>query len=289
MNRRNRSLVIGAEGSIGGTLLTRLTREGVDVQGTCRAKFPPAGCLHLELTDEPRLWLLPDSIGTAYLCAGISPQEACRQDPYGTRLVNVLRTVELAKRLAANGTFVVFLSSSLVFDGSTAYCGPLCSVSPKTEYGRQKAEAEREILSLPRAAVVRLAKVLAPHWPLGRKWQEALRAGQAIHPFSDMVMAPVSIDFAVDVLAKIGCARRAGIYQVSADRDVAYVEAAARLAGRLGASPSQLQPTTAASAGILPESTPCHTTLDAGRLRAEFGLEPPGVWEAIDCAFGFTP
>ena len=130
MNRRNRSLVIGAGGSIGGTLLTRLTREGVDVQGTCRAKFPPAGCLHLELTDEPRLWLLPDSIGAAYLCAGISPQEACRQDPYGTRLVNVLRTVELAKRLAANGTFVVFLSSSwfLTVRRPTAV---LCAASPR--------------------------------------------------------------------------------------------------------------------------------------------------------------
>ena len=136
---------------------------------------------------------------------------------------------------------------------------------------------------------MRLTKVLGPGWPLGKKWRAALEGGLPIHPFSDMVMAPVTIDFAVDVLARVGRSGTEGIYQVSADRDVAYAEAAARLAGRLGASRSLLQPVTAAGAGILPESVPLHTTLDAGRVRTEFGLPPPSVWEAIDCAFAFAP
>ena len=285
----NRSLVVGADGQIGRVLLTKLAGGGTTVLGTCQQNPPLAGCIHLELTDRPELWSLPDSIGTAYLCAAIASQDACRNDPIGSRRVNVCHTVELARRLVTDGAFVVFLSSSLVFDGSMACCDAARPVSPKTEYGRQKVEAERELLSLPSTAVVRLTKVLGPGWPLGKKWRAALESGLPIHPFSDMAMAPVSIDFAVDVLAKIGHAGTAGIYQVSADRDVAYAEAAARLVRRLGAGLSLLQPAAAAGAGILPDSIPTHTTLDASRLRAEFGLEPPSVWAAIDCAFGLTP
>ena len=212
------------------------------------------------------------------------PKDACRNDPAGTRHINVSRTVELAERLAANGAFVVFLSTSLVFDGSTACCQALGPVSPQGEYGRQKADAERELLSLPNTAVVRFTKVLGPNWPLGRKWQEALQRGTPIHPFSDMVMAPVSIAFAVNALVKVGTARRTGIYQASANRDIAYAEAALRLATRLGASASLVQPVAAASAGIALESTPTHTTLNASRLHDEFGLEPPDVWDAMDGA-----
>ena len=198
-----------------------------------RDNAPPPGCLHLELTNSPECWSLPDSIGTAYLCAGITTHDACRQDPAGSRQVNVHRTVELARRLLAEGAFVVFPSTSLVFDGSTAYSDALRPVSPRTEYGRQKAEAERELLSLPGTAVVRMSKVLGLDWPLGKKWRAALEGGLPIHPFSDMVMAPMSIDFAVDVLVKVGSAKAEGIHQISADHDIAYAEAAARLVSRL--------------------------------------------------------
>lgn len=288
-NRGSRSLVVGADGQIGRVLRAKLVGGGTEVWGTCQQDRLLPGCLCLELTDDPQLWSLPDAIGTAYLCAAIASQDLCRQDPAGTRHVNVHRTVELARRLAAEGAFVVFLSTSLVFDGSTSFCDAHSPVAPKSEYGRQKAEAERELLSLPNTAVVRLTKVLGPGWPLGKKWRAALESRQPIQPFSDMVMAPVSIEFAVDVP---GQDRQRG-----AEGDLSSLRRPRRCLCRgcrascqsLGASPSLLQPVTAARAGILPESAPSHTTLDAGRLRAELGLEPPSVWEAIDGAFGLTP
>jgi dTDP-4-dehydrorhamnose reductase len=106
-------------------------------------------------------------------------------------------------------------------------------------------------------------------------WVAALRDGKVIHPFSDMVMAPVSLESVVEVLAGLGDRWLPGVVQVSGAEDVIYEEAARYVAGRLGAAASLVQPIKARSSGIPFESIPAHTTLDTGRLTAETGWRAP--------------
>ena len=54
----------------------------------------------------------------AVLCAGITSLAVCRQDPQACRRINVENSLAVLRQLAGTGTFVVALSTNLVFDGS---------------------------------------------------------------------------------------------------------------------------------------------------------------------------
>jgi dTDP-4-dehydrorhamnose reductase len=198
-------------------------------------------------------------------------------------MVNVHRTVALAKSLAANGVFTVFPSTNLVYDGAVPFRKADDPVCPQTEYGRQKAEAERQLLALgDLLAVVRITKVLGPNLPPFREWIRALQDHDAIHPFSDVVMAPVPLPFVVDMLYRTAERRMPGIVQVSGEKDITYEQVARHVAGRIGARPELVQPVRASEAHLQLETIPLHTTLDTSRLLTEFGIEPPDVWSVID-------
>ena len=283
MNKEITSLIVGADGQIGGAILERLATRGIPVLGTVLAGPAAAGHRVLDLGGDPQGWKLPEQVSTAYLCAAITSLDACGRDPQGTARVNVSRTVAIGKMLVDRGAFVVFLSSNQVYDGLVPFRRQSDPPCPKNEYGRQKAEAERQLLALGNAvAVVRLTKVLGPGAALLASWRRALAAREVVHPFSDMVMAPVSRPFTVAALEKVAAARNPGLYQLSADRDVSYAAAAAHLAARWGVGPELVQPIESRQAGIPPEVVQPHTTLDMARAQADLGLSPPSVWDAID-------
>ena len=189
----------------------------------------------------------------------------------------------LARKLSEVGAFVIFPSTSLVFDGSVPLRKATDETCPLTEYGRQKAMAEAQLQSHNGLlAVVRLTKVLWPDMPLLKEWVQLLTEGEPIHPFSNMVVAPLSIDFAVDVLALISKNRAPGITQASGPRDISYDDVARHIATRVGASQDLVQPVTADQAGIDIEAIPPNTTLDTTRLRLEYHKEPPNVWSTLD-------
>ena len=276
-------LVVGADGQIGQRLLTRLTEEGKPAVGTTRRDTP--GLLRLDLVGPPERWELPERVAVGYLCAAITSIDRCQSDPIGTRRVNVERTLELAEQLRDRGGHIVFLSTNQVFDGTRSMRLENEAVCPRTEYGRQKAEVESKLLDGGRAAIVRFTKVAVPGWKLIGDWAAALGEGKPIAAFADMVMAPIPIGFAVNALIAIGAARAAGIVHVSGERDISYLDVAHRLADRLGAPRDLVRPQSIAERNITRAAAPLHTTLDAGRLRREFGLACPPLVATLDELF----
>ena len=91
-----------------------------------------------------------------------------------------------------------------------------------------------------------------------------------------MRMAPVPLEFVVEVLLRLAAAPVAGIVQVSATEDITYEQAARHIAGRVQAAQSLVQPVTAAASGLSLEHVPAHTTLDTTRLRYGTGLDAAG-------------
>ena len=218
----------------------------------------------------------PSGASVAYVCAAVTSTDACEKDPAGTARVNVDATTRLARALVERGTFVVFPSTNLVFDGTVPHRRTGEAHCPTIEYGRQKARAETALLALgPRVAVVRITKVIGPEHPLVLGWIRDFRAGKAIRPFTDRVIAPVSLDYTVRALPAIGEAKAGGIHHVSGDDDVTWADLAARLAQRLGFDAHLVEPKPAVRVD------PRHTTLDTSALIARFGLEPPSLDAAI--------
>lgn len=266
------NLVVGGDSGIGRALLA------ADPHALATSRR--GGPLHLDLSDDPAQWQPPAGVEAAFLCAAVTAIAACERDPAGTRLLNVERTVALARRLEAAGAFVVFLSTNQVFDGSQPQRAGDSPVCPQSEYGRQKAAAER--LLGESVAVVRLTKVVAPDTPLFRDWAAALRAGERVRAFTDLVCAPLPLGFVARALLTIGAARAGGVWQLSGERDLSYAELARYLATQLGANAALVETASAADAGLPPSARPRHTTLDTSRWRAAFDRPIPSVWQALD-------
>lgn len=279
-------LIVGADGLVGRALFTHFKQAGERVIGTTRRKASvDESRVYLDLDEDIEDWALSQPVDVAIICGGVTKLDACRQDSQSSARVNVEGIPALAKKLAARGSFVVYLSTNQVFDGSEPHHRPDDPLSPVTEYGRQKAEAERLIGRLgERVAIVRFTKILEPKNPLLSAWSEKLRNGQTIHPFSDMRMAPVPLACAVSVLRLVVDRRLAGIIQVSGADDLSYAEAACIGAQSVKADLRLVEPVKASQLSYR-EFIPAHTTLSIDRLRSVLGIEPPPVPWTIKMAF----
>lgn len=279
MGTSGRVLIVGGDGMIGSALARRLRGKGRDVVTTSRRSGRE--CPPLDLARDANTWPLPGDIRTAYLCAAVTAIEACESPGSHAWAVNVEGTTTLARRLVAEGSHVVFLSSNMVFDGSTPFTQADAATCPTTAYGRMKAEAERRLLLLGgHACVVRLTKVFGPAVPLLVRWEAALLAGEPIHPFADKCVSPIPCDFAVDVLARLIPNPVQGILQVSSSDEVTYDAVALRLARFLDAPQRLVNPIRARQ----PEGPPLHATLDTSRLLRDCGIAAPASRQAIDLA-----
>lgn len=271
-----RPLVVGGDSLLGSALVDSLA--GSDAT----SRRQGAGSRYLDLAAAAESWEIPHEVSVAFLCAAVTGERACSADPAASRSVNVEATCHLAERLLGRGAFVVFPSTSLVFDGSMVRSRIEDAVRPRTEYGRQKAEAEAALRALgDSVAVVRLTKILSPTPALLQGWVDRLVRNEQIDPFDDMVMAPVSLRHAVHALRLVADRRLAGLSQVSASRDVSYADVGRHLAKRLGVALDLVQPSRARDAGLPEAMRPRHTCLDTSLLERA-GLETPDPVDSID-------
>ena len=279
MRQEDATLVVGADGLIGRALVDHLVLAGRRVVGTTRRTdiFSPRRTF-LDLSKNISNWTPPCRISKAYICAAVSSIEHCQNYASQSANVNVHNTFELAKVLVKNGSFVVFPSTNLVYDGSIPYRKADDLVCPSTEYGRQKAEAESRLLALGNLiSVVRFTKILDPKTTLFRGWIQSLNNNKVIHPFSDMVMAPLPLTFVINVLRGIADMRLSGVSQASGEKDVTYEEVSRHVVRCIGVSPSLVQAVKSEERGIIPEAAPRHTTLDSTRLKRVLGVKPPNA------------
>lgn len=282
--KSNIFLVIGGDGQLGSSLITYLTQMGkyahsthfLNVQNSVASSF-------LNLSEDISNWQIPKPIDAVFFCAAITSIDQCRAKPIESRKINVENTLALSKRLAQTGAAIFFPSSNLVFDGLVPLRKANDPISPCCEYGRQKAEAEHGLLDLTeKISIVRFTKIVGPSMLLIQNWIKDLRQGKTIHPFSDMVLSPISIQFATKVAIAIMERESYGIWQVSAKEDVTYEQIARYLAHKMGISQKLIKPITVDQSELRIETLPKHTTLDTTRLKVELGIEAPRAWDALD-------
>ena len=157
---------------------------------------------------------------------------------------------------------------------------------PRTEYGRQQAEAEYLLQEFGESvSVVRFTKVLGPDRTLLGGWAAALKKGEGIEPIEDMFFAPIPLSCAVTVLRMVLDRRAGGVLQVSASRDISYADAAFMGADLLGVSRTLVRPVQATRKFLEDVHIPRHTTLSIERLRSTFGFQPPDIEWTVGKAF----
>jgi len=226
--------IVGSTGLIGRAVHRNLLKRSCDVVGTSRAQSGDVQ-LHLELTDPDTWATLPSTARAVLVCAGVSDVRECREHPTSTRAMNVAAVTEFAKFAADRGAAPVVLSTSYVFDGSRPDFSTADRVCPISEYGRQKAEMERALMSsAPESCLVRLTKVFGGTNKLLSCWRRELLEGRAISAASDARVSPLTADFVASALADMLLNPRAGVWHLSASDDISWFEIAERLVTRCG-------------------------------------------------------
>lgn len=288
---KGRILVVGGDGFIGSALTAYLRNAGEDVTATTIDRDPPdKRWVYFDITaDIGHSAVLKDRYEIAVICAAVTSLDECARNPVATAAINVDGVCDLAKYLIARDTYVIFLSSNQVFDGSRTFPSVTDPVSPATEYGRQKARAEQAIAEFGgQSLILRLTKVLGGNNGLFQQWARAMREGKDIFPFSDMYMAPVPLTAVLSVLRLAMDKRTTGILHLSGDRDISYAEIAHMLRKKTGIDNAGIKPVSWKVARPSEEGFPSSTALDTTRLRQEFGIFPPESQWVIESAFSDT-
>jgi dTDP-4-dehydrorhamnose reductase len=280
------TLVIGADGLVGAAVMRTLASEGRTVFGTTRRAAKRPGLLWLDLAeDSVETGALPE-VDNAILCAAVNGFAHCRADPEMAYRVNVRATEILARRLRSQGSRLLYLSSSAVFDFLHPRVPADHSLCPRTVYGKNKAAAEQCVLAADASnTIVRLTKVLAPNTSHFGTWLVALRSNSTVRAFSDLHFCPITLDYAARAIVAIADHGGPGIYQVSGTDDISYADAARHLALRMGSDEACVIPESALSYGIPSEEVSRFTSLDAAKFAALTGQLPPAPYDVLNTVF----
>lgn len=259
-------LVVGADGLVGSNMVALLERLGARVTGTSRRKDMLAtNRIFLDLADERKFKVEEGSYSCAFLSAGITSIATCEAEPERTRQVNVINTIRLVEKLYAAGTRIVFLSSNAVFDGKTHRPEENAGYHPSTEYGRQKVEVERHMLSLSGGAgstvIVRLSKTLSSSSGMAAEFLNKFAANKPCRAFDDLRMSPISLEYALESLLTISKSKLPGIFHLSGLEEMTYAQFASRLAAYIGVDPDLVRPCSSMNAGVKTLFRPEHPAL----------------------------
>jgi len=270
-------LVIGADGQVGNVVAKSLSERGHETTRTTRRESnTDKDRLFLDLILAPQAWPELPLVDAAVICSAVTSIAECEADPEGTAVVNLHAPVALARQLAERGCFVLFLSTTGVFDFTRPYRRhdePPCPVSA---YGRQKAEAERRILELSgKTAVLRLTKIIGPEMPLLNTWCAELAAGREITAYENAFITPITAAFAARMVREIISSGEEGVFHASGDADQPYTALAGEVVRVMDADVSLVKTAEGGLPHYPTANAPRYTTLDMSREEEMFGISAP--------------
>ena len=270
-------LIVGADGQVGSVALRDLSGRGYGVTGTTRRESnTDEDRLFLDLALAPQEWLDLPETEAAVICTAVTSIAECEADPDGTAVINLHAPVGLAEKLTRQGTMVLFLSTTGVFDFTRPYRRHDEPPSPASAYGRQKAEAESRILDLEgKTAVLRLTKIMGPHMPLLNAWRNDLASGREITAYEDAFIAPITAVFAARMVHEIVSRGTEGVFHASGDKDQPYTALAREVVRAMGADVSLVKTVKGGLPHYPTANAPRCTTLDMSREEEMFGVPAP--------------
>jgi len=245
--------VFGASGLLGSAVCRSIIRRGYsllaysnkesvtfsDQYRTKQMPFSDDNQLTRELFDQ---WP-----GAVINCAAISSPDTVDKSPELARLINVEGATRLASISAHIGARFIHISTDMVFDGKNSPYRSTDQPNPLSEYGRQKLEAEKKILSVTDENLVVLrVTLLNGNSPLGRRSQHekilrALASGSTLTLFEDELRQPCSAENLSDIIVELTERPNLnGLYHWAGSEEVSRYELGVRILKRFGINPDNI-------------------------------------------------
>ncbi|MBV9576452.1 MAG: sugar nucleotide-binding protein [Gammaproteobacteria bacterium] len=241
-----KTAIIGASGYIGQYLFRKYRETFPTCVGTGFSKIkedlipfdirnPQSEKLNLKATGHE-----------AVIIASAKPNIAwCKTNPIEAYELNVSGTLKLITQLAKQSLHVLFLSSDYVFDGKTGGYSDKTPTCPNTEYGRQKAEVEREIPNITdNYTILRLSKIYGTTWQdntLIDAFAKDLLQGNKIKVATDQFFSPTYVEDVVSMILYVQAHNIKGLVNLCHANKYSRYQIATKLAEKLNVSPALLE------------------------------------------------
>jgi dTDP-4-dehydrorhamnose reductase len=272
-----RTAVIGATGFIGRALHAAYRAEHPDAAGTDHRGRD--GLIRLDLA-APDVEPLLDH--EACVIAGARPGVAdCQRHPSETRAINVAGPLAAVRALREAGVRPVVFSSDYVFDGRKGGYADDAPLSPRIEYGRQKAELETGAGE--GVLVLRLSKIFGLERNDGTLLDEmgrTLARGERVRAARDQVFSPLWIGDLVTAVLTLQEVDADGVFNLCSPVAWSRLQVARALAEELGADPDQVEEISLDDLGE-GFARPKDTSMVPARAAATIAFEPLPMEHAL--------
>lgn len=284
-----RVLVTGASGSLGWAVARLLAaRSEVTSAYFTHSRVPDGtAAVRLDLADAPSIESLFEGskVDVVIHSAAVTDPDACERDPRAALKVNFEATQRLASLARFAGSYFVFISTDLVFDGAKGNYAEEDKPCPLSIYGMSKLRAEEAVLGAdPRNVVLRCALIYglggsASRTFLGRML-EVLAGGSQVRLFTDQRRCPVLVDDLAQSIVLAIEEGLAGVYHVGGADAVSRYEFGQQVCRVFGYGEDLLLPTRMAEFEALARR-PIDATLNSCKFRRATGFVPCGLAEGL--------
>lgn len=239
-------LVIGGDGQVGRATLAYLNEQNYPAIGTTRRKI--SSQIYFDLKDSNYSFFENINISAVIVCASIASFTECERNSKESRETNVVHIVRLLEYLAGKSVYIIYISSSAVFNGEKKNFSEYDLLCPNTAYGLQKAEVEEFILQSTRlrsnTAIVRPTKIITLENKLFYESVSALKNSQSISMFSDYLLSPISMRYIQMSIFKLLVLKIPGIFHLSSDADISYFDLFKKISEAINVVPTQVLPSS---------------------------------------------
>lgn len=202
----NKTAIIGASGYIGSHILRKYRETYSDCVGTSFSNNT-AGLINFDLCadDINKLNLIETGHRSVIIASAMSNVGWCESNPKESYHLNVISTLRIIEQIQDMGMKVYFLSSDYVFDGKEGGYTDKSKTNPCTEYGKQKAEVERELPNITNNyCVFRLSKIYGTTLKDKTLIDDLLTSfinSQKVNVAYDQIFSPTHIEDLVSMIA----------------------------------------------------------------------------------------
>lgn len=219
-------LIVGIDGTIGSKLFSTLSTYPWEVYGTSRDKSRTSSKVRFLDLESPNLDLHAEKFSVAIICAAITSIYKCEENSSESRKINVIGTIALIDSLLQSGTFVVFLSSNAIFDGSKAFYSINDTPNPLNKYGTFKLEVEECLLKKKNAnfAILRLTKLVTDQTKFIVTWKQLLEQKSNILAFSNRMLSPITMGEVESAIYSIILAKQTGVFHLGGQDELSYFD-----------------------------------------------------------------
>ena len=278
------SIIIGGDSYVGSAVLAVHRKVYPETSATSRRRPLTEGLISFNLAEPDPSALNITTERDALFLAAVSIISDCEKDPEGARQVNVNGTLKTAQALYKQGVRPVFFSTDYVFDGKDGQYTEDSPTAPITEYGRQKAEVEHELLEMTKgnALIIRLGKVFSLERGDGTLLDEMatlLLAGKPVLAATDQILCPVLIEDVVTAVLEAQRSQLSGVLHACSDEPMSRYDIALNLACALSVDECLVKPIVLDSIGM--GGRPKNTSMRPLRLKDELGFRARTISECI--------